>query len=363
VDGGDFLARGNSVEQLAYAAVIVSGPEKALKTTPMQVFEDVAADIKKRSNGAAVLDGVYITADDQPLRCQVLLSTLSLPKRASELVERAAREGAALAQKIAKDVVPVDASILDGLSLFRGTRGAGSLPPMPAQQSSSSSSSSSPSSAAAMSSTSLPPMPARAPVPNLEPSTSLPVTAARPAAPDVPREVTINRRPSTAATPSPLPATAALSLVDAAALSALPSLLDGGALLPPPNLDNSNIPGLSPALRGGTEEVTMEGETPPSTPAGIESLLMPGPQAEMEEAVVRYKGGDKKTKERIGRRWLEESRDPDVQVRLLAVMAMVTVRDGAFRRALTRCSNDDVVEIAKLAIAGLDALGDVPGVE
>jgi hypothetical protein len=83
----------------------------------------------------------------------------------------------------------------------------------------------------------------------------------------------------------------------------------------------------------------------------------------MESAVARYKGGDKKTKERIGRKWLEDSRDQDLQVRLLAVMAMVQVQDGAFRRALTRCSNDDNGEIARLAIAGLDALGDVPGVD
>jgi hypothetical protein len=83
----------------------------------------------------------------------------------------------------------------------------------------------------------------------------------------------------------------------------------------------------------------------------------------MEDLVLRYRTGDKKVKERIGRRLLEDSRSLDVQVRMLAVMAMVQLGDGAFRRALTRCSNDDNREIARLAVGGLDALGDVPGVE
>ena len=107
----------------------------------------------------------------------------------------------------------------------------------------------------------------------------------------------------------------------------------------------------------------MEGETPPSSPAGIASLMMPGPQAEMEDAVQRYRQGDKRVKERIGRKWIEESRDTDVQVRLLAVMAIAQVKDGVFRRVLTRCSNDPNAEIARLAAAGLDVLGDVASVE
>ena len=328
IDGGDFLARGSTLDSVAYAAVLVSGPEKSLKTTPMQVFEDLAADLKKKTNGAAVLDGLYVAADNEPLRCWVLLSSLAMPKRALQLVERAASEGAALAKKIARDVPALDVGVLDGLSLFRGSRGAGSLPPTPA----------------ASANTSLPPMPTSS-LPPRVPSSPMPVTVPREAVREPPRR-------------SPV-ITEVLNANDA---SQLPSLLDSAALLPPPNLDNSNIPGLSPAPFS-VEERTMEGETPPSSPLGIASLLVPGPQAEMEESVTRYRAGDKKAKERIGRKWLEDSRDADAQVRLLAVMAMVQVRDGAFRRALTRCSNDENGEIAKLAIAGLDALGDVPGVE
>lgn len=131
-------------------------------------------------------------------------------------------------------------------------------------------------------------------------------------------------------------------------------------MLPPPNLVDEPLPPLS----GHAEEMTMEGDSPQAAPAGIASLPpASGLQGEMEESVMRYRAGDKKVKERIGRKWLEDSRSVDVQVRLLSVIAMAQVGDAAFRRALTRCSNDDNGEIARLAVAGLDALGDVPGVE
>ncbi len=321
IDGGDFLARGNAIDAVAYAAVLVSGPERALKSTPMQVFEELAVELKKKTAGGAVFDGLSISADDQPLRCTVLLSTLSVPKRVHSLVERATAEGAALAKKIARDMAPLDTAALDGLSLFRGTRGAGSLPPMPVSSSSSS--------------TSLPPMPAQsAPVPQPS-SLILPQTTAREAV----------KRPMVVTEVLP-------------GGSNLPSLPDN-LMLPPPNVVVEERP-----VRAVSDEMTMEGDTPQAVSPGIESLGPAGGlQGEMEESVVRYRGGDKKVKERIGRKWLEDSRSTDVQVRLLAVLAMVQVGDGAFRRALTRCSNDDNDEIATLAIKGLDALGDVPGVE
>lgn len=333
IDGGDFLARGNAIDAVAYAAVLVSGPERALKSTPMQVFEELAVELKKKTAGGAVFDGLSISADDQPLRCTVLLSTLSVPKRVHSLVERATAEGAALAKKIARDMAPLDTAALDGLSLFRGTRGAGSLPPMPASSSSSSSTSTS---------TSLPPMPAR--------SAPAPVRSAPVAQPS---SLILPQTTAREAVKRPLVVTEVLP-----GGSNLPSLPDN-LMLPPPNVVVEERP-----VRAVSDEMTMEGDTPQAVSPGIESLGPAGGlQGEMEESVLRYRGGDKKVKERIGRKWLEDSRSTDVQVRLLAVLAMVQVGDGAFRRALTRCSNDDNDEIAALAIKGLDALGDVPGVE
>lgn len=339
VDGGDFLARGNSLEQAAYVSVLVAGPEKALKAMPMQVFEELGAELKKKTGGAAVFDGLYVGPDSEPLRCAVLISSLALPQRVAALVESAAREGAQLAKKIARDVASVDTAVLDGLSLFRGTRGAGSLPPMPAA-----------SMALPPTSARSPPRPAPAPVaaPPMQPSSLvLPPTHAREAVREVPAATT------------PKKPTVVTEILPGG--SNLPSLPDN-LVLPPPN-DGENDEARRPT--GVTEELTAEGEIPPVAPVPeLPSLPAPsGAQAEMEELVLRYRTGDKKTKERIGRRFLEDSRSPDVQVRMLAVMAMVQVGDGAFRRALTRCSNDDNREIARLAVAGLDALGDVPGVE
>ena len=317
VDGGDFLARGSRLDGVAYAAVIVTGSEKALRQTPMQVFDALGSDLKKKSKGAAVFDGVYLTADDQPLRCFVLLSTLAVPQRITDLVEKAGVEGGELANKVAKDVPGLDLAAVDGLSLFRGARGAGSLPPMPA------------------SSTSLPPMPVRSAPAAQAGSGDLPVTAQRVAV----------KKP-------------------VAVTEVLPgSNLPQDAVLPPPTADLPELPELPDALieEDGPDEMTMEGE--PSA-AGIQSLSMAtGPLADMEKAVEQYRAGDKRSKERIGRKWLEDSRSPDTQLRTLAVMAMVQVGDGAFRRALTRCSNDENKEIARLAINGLEALGDVPHVE
>lgn len=355
IDGGDFLARGHSLEQVAYVSVLVSGPEKALKATPMQVFEELATELKKKTLGGAVFDGLYVGPDDQPLRCVVLVSSLALPKRIGALVEKAAQEGAALAKKIARDTAPVDTSVLDGLSLFRGTRGAGSLPPTPVSSSTSSTSS-----------TSLPPMPAARPSPAPVP-TAVSTAAPRPVAAPVaapPMQMSSTVLPATTAReavrdlPTPKKPNVITEVLPAG--SNLPSLPDG-LVLPPPNmvLDESLL-----RPTGVTDELTAEGEVLHGVSPGVPSMpAATGPQAEMEELVLRYRTGDKKQKERIGRRFLEDSRSLDVQVRMMAVMAMVQVGDGAFRRALTRCSNDENREIARLAVTGLDALGDVPSVE
>ena len=307
IDGGDFLARGTELSKVAYLAVVVAGPEKALKATPMQVFEEAAAELKKQTNGGAFFDGLYVTPDDQPLRVWVLASSLAMPRRVVSLVERASDEGAVLARKISVDLPGLETEALDGLNLFRGPRGAGSLLPQP--------------------STSLPPMPARIAPPMQVSSTSLPPTAAR--------------KPS--AVTEVLPGG-----------SNLPSLPDN-AILPAPSAP------IAPAMRPGgfvPDEMTMEGEDGLVLPS-----LPPGPHTEAADLVEKYRVGDRKVKERIGKKLLEDSRAPDVQVRMLAVLSMVQLNDGAFRRALTRCSNDENLEVRKLASSGLDALGDVPNVD
>jgi cell division GTPase FtsZ len=353
VDGGDLLARGTDVGRVAYVGVVVIGGERALKAAPMQAFVDASAELKKLTQGGAVFDGVYVTADEQPPRVLVLVAALGSPRRVAALVERAAVEGGALANKIAVDLGGVDTAALAGLSLFRGPRGAGSqaptaasftsLPPMSASDASRASElpRAAPAvAAAAPAAASITPGAATA-APPMQPSSAiLPPTTAR--------------ESLRAAVPATMRPSLPVDVIDG--LSQLPSIPDDG-LLPAPVAadDRGDVP--AQALPG--DDHTQEGE---QASLALPSLP-PGPQSEAEELVERYRAGDRRVRERVGRKLLEDSRAPDVTMRMLAVWAMVQLRDGAFRRALTRCSNDDNVEIARLAIQGLDAIGDVPGVE
>jgi hypothetical protein len=174
-------------------------------------------------------------------------------------------------------------------------------------------------------------------------STVLPPTTAREAL-----------RPAAIAVTRPSILTAA-----ADASSQLPSIPDDGLLPAPTAGTPSPEDDAVSARRAPGDDHTQEGE---QASLALPSLP-PGPQSEAEELVERYRSGDRKVRERVGRKLLEDSRAPDVAARMLAVWAMVQLRDGAFRRALTRCSNDENAEIARLAIEGLDALGDVPSVE
>jgi cell division GTPase FtsZ len=370
IDGGDLLARGTEAGRVAYIGFVVVGSERALKAAPMHAFVDAAAELKKQTHGGAVFDGVYVTSDEQAPRVLAVAAALGMPKRVAALVDRAAVEGGALANKIAVDLAGLDTSVLDGLALFRGPRGAGSLPPVPTssappQSPPSSSPSLSPSlSPSPSSSTSLPPMPtsvaARVPEPVRAPVAVAAVTAT--AAPPMQPSSTV--LPPTMAREAVRPATIATTrpsiLTEAAeASSKLPSIPDDGPLPAPTagtlGLDDDDARG----RKAPGDDHTQEGE---QASLALPSLP-PGPQSEAEELVERYRAGDRKTRERVGRKLLEDSRATDVAVRMLAVWAMVQLRDGAFRRALTRCSNDDNAEVARLAIEGLDALGDVPGVD
>lgn len=324
IDGGEFLARGSDMSKVAYLSVVVAGPEKSLKATPMQIFEEAGAELKKQTGGGAVFDGLYVTPDDQPLRVWVLASSLAMPRRVLSLVDKANVEGAELARKIAVDLVGLDTGALAGLTLFRGPRGAGSLPPMAASALSSIPASTSLPPMAAPLSTSLPPMPTAA-LPLAAPPMQVASVVSPPTAP----MATSARRAVTEVLPGS---------------SNLPSLPQN-AVLPPPSVSSGkDVP----------DEMTMEGES--ATGLAMPSLPA-GPQAEAEELVDKYRTGDRKTKERIGKTLLEDSRSPDTQTRMLAVWAMVQLQDQAFRRALTRCANDENKEVAQLAARGVDDLG------
>lgn len=119
VDGGDHLARGLDISKTAYLALVVVGPEKALRSTAMQVFDDAVRELKQRTGGGAVYEGLYVAPDDAPLKAYVLSASFSLPDRVGQLLEDARAEGSELARKIQQEIAPLALDELEGLSLFR----------------------------------------------------------------------------------------------------------------------------------------------------------------------------------------------------------------------------------------------------
>jgi cell division GTPase FtsZ len=137
VNGGNHLAQGLGLPDVAYLALVVVGPEHVLRNTPMQVFDDAVRAVKDRSGGGAVYEGLYVSSDDNaPLRAYVLSASLALPERITSLLGDAQIEGRELARKIQEDLPSLEISPLDGLELFRtptkrpgGTRADRPAPP------------------------------------------------------------------------------------------------------------------------------------------------------------------------------------------------------------------------------------------
>lgn len=119
VDGGNHLARGLELSQVAYLALVVTGPEEALRATSMQDFDDAVRELKQRTGGGAVYEGLYVAPDDAPLRAYVLSASLALPTRIQDLLGDARSEGTELARKIQEEIPGLEVSPLEGLELFR----------------------------------------------------------------------------------------------------------------------------------------------------------------------------------------------------------------------------------------------------
>jgi cell division GTPase FtsZ len=81
-------------------------------------------------------------------------------------------------------------------------------------------------------------------------------------------------------------------------------------------------------------------------------------QRVFEDLLERFRqAGDRRARHRVARRLIDDSQAKDVEVRALAVWAMVKLEDRGFRRALEESARDENPEIAKLAIGGLERLG------
>jgi cell division GTPase FtsZ len=82
-----------------------------------------------------------------------------------------------------------------------------------------------------------------------------------------------------------------------------------------------------------------------------------GLQHVYEDLIDRFRQSvDRRGRERVARRLIDDSRADDVELRALAVWAMVKLEEKGFRRALAKSASDENPEIAKLALAGLERI-------
>lgn len=390
VDGGDLFASGLTLEQTAYLALVVTGPEKALKATAMAAFDEAARTLKKRTGGGAVYEGIYVGPDDQPLRAYVLASSLALPRRVQSLLQEAHKEGGALAEKIRSQIPTIATDPIDQLELFRAPsprRRGTTQPPT---------------------STSTQGRPKPRPI-------DVQIAADQPPPPEstilvdedavAPSGVPVARTPSVVRQPDPdlvprigtgrwgeasdekeYTATAVVDEAGAArmadALAHKPSGMFASAVAGPhvhPPIDSDDDdgpeghtgptkPGLSPADRPPTRAAPLE-RTEVGTPGHSEAdqvlrslggglTSVAELQGVYEDLIDRFRQApDRRGRERVARRLIDDSRSEDVEVRALAVWAMVKLGEPGFRRALAKAANDGNPEISKLALTGLERIG------
>ncbi len=437
VNGGDHLAQGLDIAKTAYLALVVVGPENVLRSTTMHVFDDAVRELKQRTGGGAVYEGLYVAPDDAPLKAYVLSASFSLPERVGALLDDARAEGSQLAKKIQADIAPLELDTLDDLSLFRApsrraaaprvkppeprplgqqlaaqvqelTRPRATLSGAPAPAAEDSAPAPSP---AAQETESAPPERSDAYRPRvgtgryddeeeLEPTRVAEEREAaalkvglRGAAPSLVDPTSQLARPiveeteAVAAAPSAAPAPVAMKSVKKP--TPVRPQTNRAALLPEDAKVAYDLPEPTAADLAGYDEVGADDESPMTDPqarapflhrpvtddssdsktrtdarptwmndaaAALSSVNGDSGseiQSVYEDLVERFRqAADKRDRERVGRRLVDDSMADDVEVRALAVWAMVKLADPGFKRALTRCQSDGNPEIARMAREG-----------
>jgi cell division GTPase FtsZ len=354
VDGGHVFAHGLSMSKVNLLAVVLVAPEEVLRETRSAALDELEANLKARTGGGAVYTGLYATTGKEAT-LMVLASSQSLPGTVEELLTAARKEGQVLSQKIHEDLPPLDVTSVTGLNLSRAPAPAAlSRPPSIAPASS-------PPRPRPVQSQLPPPEPQPAPPPSAaqraplrppEPPAhqNLPRAAPEPAGdrpPTRPPEPLITRRgenppPVQGTSPSP-----ARQFTDPAATG----MEDAPGPIPPrpPLGSRPNVPtALVPAL---TDEVSIPGTH--GSQEETDHL-----QAFYEDLAERFRQApDRKARERVARRLIEDSRSDDEDIRALAVWAMVALNERGFRRALFHAVKDSSSEVRRLAKEGLERLG------
>jgi cell division GTPase FtsZ len=387
VNGGEHFSEGLGLKDVAYLAMVLMGPEKALQATTMQDFNLAVERLKEETGGGAIYEGLYVDNGGEELSAYVLAASLGLPDRVKELVNVARDDGFRLAEKIQEEIPHLELSALDGLQLFR--------------------------------------VPGR-----IAPKASAPRSKPRPVTQQVldearglsvlshsDMELAVDRRPDIDVTH---PRGKPLADLDSLSLSLsgdeepesedeelfgddtdrwderMPATADSVEGKPPAKqrsaeathmIAHSQIDGvddsaLPPVSKDNTEIVAADSipdlTDPPPPPkkrsplptgtarirpefSSIQSHVVEESSAQLvslyEDLIDRFRqAGDRRGKERVARRLIEDARADDDEIRALAVWAMASLEENGFRRALNRAGKDantEIVAIAKQGIAQL----------
>ena len=119
IEDSELMPAGFELSRLSYLGLVIEAPENELAKTSIRLFETVASELKSRTAGAAVYQGIYRSRLDQPLSLRLIASTPSLPRRLEDILGEARREGQALGAKVAEALPPLDLGEVSDFDLFR----------------------------------------------------------------------------------------------------------------------------------------------------------------------------------------------------------------------------------------------------
>lgn len=293
LDGGELFAQGVDPHNVSQLAVVLLAPASVLKEIRARALDEMEGRLKDKTGGGAVHTGLY-AAEGPGVTLMVLAASSGLPATVETLLATARKEGQALSAKIHQELPRLDASDLSGVSLSRA------------------------------------PAPSRLSRP--------PGAASRP-----PPGASAPPRPATSRPPLGEP-----MFTDPAA----PALNDDPDVTHVPLKPPTVLPRAQPTqvLR---PDAPSDEAAPHNEDASADEL-----QKFYDDMVERFRSApDRKARERVARRLIEDSRSTDEDIRALSVWAMVAINDRGFRRALVQAGKDTAGQVRSLALDGLKRLG------
>ncbi len=115
----ELMPSGFDLARVSYLGLVLEAPERVLEHASMRVFEAIAGELKARTGGAAIYQGIYRTGPDHPITLRLIASTPSLPHRMREILTDARREGQVLGEKVAEALPTLELGEIAGFDLFR----------------------------------------------------------------------------------------------------------------------------------------------------------------------------------------------------------------------------------------------------